>query len=646
MVERQRRRANPHNSMVASAAVMMGRGARDTAHADKAKDWQTQAWDFYDTVGELRFGVGWLANGLSRVNLIAAVPPDVEGDEPRAITDDDPPALQLVRQFVADIAGSSSAQGQLMAQAAVHLSVAGLGYVLAEPSADVGPPVELGAPADPTVDTTTEPALPEPTWDWCMKSLEEVREEGGRIEVATGAGRWRPLSPDALLIKCWRHHARRSWEADAPTRAVLNVLGQISAMDDHINACAASRLTGAGMLIMPTEAEFVPLTRPDPNADVNEDDGIDDFVRTMIQIAAVAKADRSSPAANVPMTIRIPGELCDKPRWLTFWTEFSEHALTLRDAAVKRLALGMDLPPEVLTGMSDVNHWTAWQVEETAITLHIEPMAETVCQALTVGYLEPMMEAANLDTKAAMVWYDTTDLTTRPDRSEDTTAAYDRYQASGDALRRESGIDDGDRPDDAEIRRRILVDLALANPQFAPQLLTAAGILPAGLLPNMTPAPAPGTPPLPPPGPGEPSTGPPPADGPPDDVAPPEGQAAIAASGAVVEAVDALVYRALERAGGRLRSAAGRKLNGGAAGIDCPDVARLYEQLVPVTRYADLDKLMEGAWDRVPVVAVRLGMPADILALALDGYTRSLLVTGHRHDASRLADALGLDATV
>jgi hypothetical protein len=112
-----------------------------------------------------------------------------------------------------------------------------------------------------------------------------------------------------------------------------------------------------------------------------------------------------------------------------------------------------------------------------------------------------------------------------------------------------------------------------------------------------------------------------------------------------MEACDALVHRALEKTGVRLRSAAGRKVNGGAGAVNCPDVTKLHTQ-VSATSFARMDDLMKGVWDRVPSVAPRLGLDADTLTLALDAYVRSLLATGHEHDSDRLSEALGLAVAV
>jgi hypothetical protein len=113
----------------------------------------------------------------------------------------------------------------------------------------------------------------------------------------------------------------------------------------------------------------------------------------------------------------------------------------------------------------------------------------------------------------------------------------------------------------------------------------------------------------------------------------------------LISACDVLVYRALEKAGSRLRSAAGKNVQGGAASIPCPDPTRLHCDL-DATHYADLSTLLEGAWGPAPAIAERCGMSAEALCETLDAYTRALLASGQEHEYERLAHALGLHATV
>src|SRR6266581_4378747 len=59
------------------------------------------------------------------------------------------------------------------------------------------------------------------------------------------------------------------------------------------------------------------------------------------------------------------------------------------------------------------------------------------------------------------VWYDASELVLRPDRSQDATDTYDRLELSGEALRREHGFDDSDKPTEDELREIILKKASL-----------------------------------------------------------------------------------------------------------------------------------------------------------------------------------------
>ena len=50
--------------------------------------------------------------------------------------------------------------------------------------------------------------------------------------------------------------------------------------------------------------------------------------------------------------VTAPDDAIDKPRLLTFWSELDAATMELRNEAIRRFALGMDLPPEQVLGMS------------------------------------------------------------------------------------------------------------------------------------------------------------------------------------------------------------------------------------------------------------------------------------------------------
>jgi hypothetical protein len=586
----------------------------------------------YRSNGELRFGVGWLSAAMSRVNLIPAKPPQNAGDEPQPLdigTAEAPGAdwdLREAAQLVVDIAGGPVGQGQLLAGVTVHMMVPGLCYILA------------------TVDESTDTFS-----TWSVLSQDEVRAQQGAtsatgepvFERQVGPDEWQTIPDADILIKVWRQDRQYSWLPDSPVRSVLDSLDEIKLCTDHIHATGQQRLTGAGLLIIPSEVQFPPPP-PLPDGSLDPRSPLEGFVDSLIDVAEVARQDQSSAAARIPIPITVPGEWADGVRHVTFGTPFDTMVLDIRASAIRRFALGVELPPEVVMGMGDVNHWGARQIEEAAITLQIEPMAELPCHALTIGYLKPALQALGRDPDEIIVWYDTSDLRARPDRTPAATDAYRMRALSRAAYLRETGLSEEDAPDDDEWERRVLEDIAVANGALAPQALRLLGIE------VEDPAPAVVAPPVEDEAESDEDDAPPVGDAPPRDTPPDDGDAPeTQQAAALLAACDGLVVRALEKAGARLRSAAGKGQAGGAASVACPDPALFHTQVDATRAGVALDTLLAGSWDRARLVAGRFGLAPDELTDVLNTYARALIATGHAHDYDRLADALdGLHATV
>lgn len=552
---------------------------------------------------------------MSRVNLVAARPPQAAGDEPMSIdmTDEGITAGERrAAEIVSMIADGASGQGQMLGSFGIHMSVVGIGYLVVEP------------PLDDYLSDTFD------TWE--VLSSEQLRDWEGHLQIRVSEREWRALHPNAVVVKVWRKHPRKNWEADAPTHGVLSVLNEIDLLSKHIQATAQSRLAGAGLLAIPAEAVFPDGqgAQSSQSLDPDHDDTTppqDNFVDSLIDAMTVPLTDRGSAAAVVPLVIKVPGELVDKIKHISFSTPFDNNARELLDNAIRRLALGMDIPPEILTGTSSMNHWGAWQVAEEAITLHIEPLMETVAHALTVGFLRAAMIAEGFNPNEAIVWYDTSDLRTRPDKSANAIEAYDRTELSATALLRELGLSVEDAPDDDEKRERILLSVVRSAPALAPDLLVQMGYLTEGQAQQIEPV----------------ATVDPIEDETLIESAPDQSRALPERATidlALAAACDIIVRRALERAGSRLRSAAGKGQPGGAASIQCDDPYAFHTQL-DATLFSNFDALLDGAWLLVPEVANRYSANSDDLIDTLDTYTRALLAARQEHRYGRLALALG-----
>lgn len=400
--------------------------------------WQNEAWEYYDTLGEFRYAADWEANMLSRIRFYAAKL-EPGADEP--VRQEAGTAVELMTAFAGGVAG----QAEIMSGLGTQLAVPGEGYVIVE---NVGG-VE----------------------QWSVRSIDEVRAGRGHYEVIDENNprdgyNWRPLARDSMApIRVWRPNKRFHHVADSPARAARSTMRELELVNRHIQAQYLSRLASAGVVIFPDEVTFP----------VREEfaDAPDPFVEEWIENARTAISTPGTAAAVVPMPIKVPAEYVDKVKHIDFTLKIDDKIIEKRDSAIKRLASQLNVPPEVLLGMSDLNHWNAWAVDETSLKVNVAPDAELIAQALTTGYLQPRLKASSVEDWASwVVWYDMSELTLRPDRSADAFQAYDRLEINGDALRRETGFDEADKPSDDELKEQALKIIIKTLPSGAGSALS------------------------------------------------------------------------------------------------------------------------------------------------------------------------------
>lgn len=558
------------NSLIAAAAVVqLDRDSWMSAKLDD-QEWQQQAWRFYDIVGELRYVANSVGNAISRCRLYAA-----EVDEQgRAADEATDKAVQLTAETMF---GGPAARAEALRAIGVHLFTPGECYIVAL------------SPADVEADK------------WYVVSKAELKKTADGIKIDRPDLPQQLIDPESdLIIRIWTPHPRRNAWADSPVRAVLPVLTEIEQLTKHVFATIDSRLAGAGILMLPDEMDF-----PIPDGS----DKAETISRKLSNAAAASLKDEGTAAALVPIVMTAPGELLDKVKHLKWESQLTADTKELRDAAIRRLALGLDIDPEVLLGLGDTNHWSAWQIEESTVKTQIEPLLTRIVDGLTEAYLRPALEAQGIDPDGYTLWYDTSPLTVRPNRLADAENLYDRGAISDAALLVAGAFDESDAPDDAERTRRLLLALMDKAPDYAPAILRYLGIEVPGL---EAPAPAP-----------QPAEQSEPGQEP-NDREIPEQPTESAPEPAALLVCDQLVMTALSRAGGKLLT---RELRGRYQNVPRYEM----HKHVPVDP-SRLDWYLEGAWDLVPRYAQQLGVDPRRLRAELDRYVRDLLIAGQLHE--------------
>lgn len=596
----------PTTSLVASAVRYTAKESRNVYQP--TQQWQRDCYRHYSICGEARAAARFYGHNLAR-SVLRMERKTPTG--PEVLTEGE--AVDLLDNLF----NGRDGQEEMLEKIGVHFTIAGECYLVGR-----------------SVVTRGESGLEEDEEDvWEIVSVLEIEVTGGTWRIRYGDDK--PpvdLSDDDVVIRMWLPDPAKRMEADSPFKSLLPILTEIEWATRHIFRQLSSRLAGAGLLFLPQEMQFPPP--PAVEGQATPLNNASAFMLTLADAMLTPLEDPSDPAGTVPTVVVAPGEYIDKAKLMHFWSNLDEKVLETRNDAIHRFALGMDLPAEQVEGMSSnsgtgggnsngVSHWGAWQIEESTIKVHIEPMLQLVCNSLTIGYVRPLQDKP--DTKER-VGYDTSALRLRPDRSKEAFTLYAIGAISKETLLRENGFGKDDAMGNDEFKMWLVQKVATgsATPEMVAGALKQLGVdLPIenlqGLAPQVNEArPTPSTQDWP----DEPRT---PGEG---SVPPPQA--------ALLPVAEALVYRALERAGNRIRQ---------GEGIRPPGVpSHSMHTLVRCNGRAE--EYLTDAWSSAPAVLDGVVPDPEVFITTLNAYIRTLFAEQEPHSRQRLAQWLEVGSPV
>ncbi len=606
---------SPKNLVASAARIRSLDGLAWQSYRFGDDSWQTEAWRLYDIIGELHFVANWIGSALSRVRLYVA-----------EVDDNGRVQQEVKNKKIAGLAdtlfGGAPQKAEAMRALGINLTIAGDAYV-------------VGRGTDYESD------------EWFVVSCSELKRYArtGRVEMTSYSGVPETLNPETdIIIRMWTPHPRRGLWADSPTRASMPMLWEIERLTRYVFAQIDSRLFSAGLLPIPKEVSF-----PDEDSDIP---GAEGLTALLMKVGSTGLKGEGTAAGVMPTIVEMPTEALDKIKLVTFGSDLSKQAMDLRNEALRRFALSMDIDPSILNGAGEANHWGAWQIMEGQINIHIVPLATRICDALTTAYLKPALKAIGEDEDRYVYWYDTAPLTVRPERLKDTREMYSEGLVSKAAVLLSGDYKISDAPSTEEDLEKYTRELMLRDPNLfqIAAIRKVAGyteeILPADTV--VTPQTA---------GPGMPGAGPPPPPAPPTGISatpggpipqeteainapggPPSPPAAITASASTVNTfflANATVLRAMELAGKRLLTASNRD-----RWPDTPPYELHTKIHVKDAEHAR--KLLSGAWDHLSVLASHIDpdMATEHLRESLDVYCTTLLCREKAHQPVLLGEFL------
>lgn len=457
--------------MVASAAhvdlatEVPGKLSPGAERIGSALPWQKEAWDWRGALGEVWFAGTWFGNALSQVGWTVAT-----GEERHPVRDEkgslreglDPRAVEVAEDAMARLTGEVGGQGEWARQVGELLTVPAEAWLIGYHVDAKGKPVER----------THADALRE-RWEAVSPTeleRKEVLEDGERrirlaVQRSVMGDRKVELPKDAVAVRMWRADPRYPDDPTGPMQALLGTCELLHIFHQAMKGSALNRLH-AGILAFSSKAVqdmtskkvLDPDGNPVPGAPENE------LLNKLVQGMTTPRTKPDSASWMVPTVLTLDTEAGDVPasvdslvKWM--FPEFADDAAVISriELEVKRLATGLDVPPEVLLGIGGLNHWSAWLVSEDAFRQHVQPMCTLVADCLTVGYLWPAMVAANVAAEQYLrirVGFDAGRLIVHPDRSKDAEALFDRGGLSWAGLRKAKRFDEDDAPSDEELERR------------------------------------------------------------------------------------------------------------------------------------------------------------------------------------------------
>lgn len=397
--------------------------------------WQDQAWETYDAVGEVKYGVNSLAALVSRVTIFAAEMPENEKDSPPKRTSN-PEVKDAVERL-----GSIVKRSEIIRELAIGLLVPGEVYLIC-----FGPrEAETNGAGDIIREASDE------TWE--IRSQDEIKTENNQtkvLDITSESEKWITLDQTKgdAFIRIWRQHARKHALADSHVRGILDPAEELLWWDAAARARSKSRFSDRGIVLVPSDMDLPPRTEDDKKLT-----GAQRTAKEIQDVASHTLQNPGSAAASVPLTATYPAN--DQRRsgleHITFESPTDDLMEKRTDRCLQRIEQGLNLPVGIISGLGEASHWGGGQIEESTFREHVEPLIMLIITALTEAYLHPLLKEAGVaDYQKYVIWYDASSLIIHQDKSTNAIRALELGGINWPALRRALGFNESDAPTDEE----------------------------------------------------------------------------------------------------------------------------------------------------------------------------------------------------
>lgn len=415
--------------VVLTAAASRILDPQDPSARSKAPD-AAYLYSLYSELGPVHAALRSKFQAASKITYFPAV---IENPDEDPVPIDDGPA----REAYDRLQGPNGDFGNFVAEMALHWEIPGEGYLVGQ-----------------NLDGDEE-------WDiWSPVEYDENRQ-GLRSDLDDDAAK--AIKTGDFIMRSWRAHPMKRSKPDSGMRGVVRQCEQYIAFSDMLTSLAQSRLV-APLVITPSEMDF-PTTDDNGNAQT--------FGSWLNKAMSAAVSDPRNANRITPISIEVPFAFADGVKTVDLTRDIQEWVPEVMERILRQIAIGLDIPAEILTGLADVNHWGQWLIDDSLRLNYVDPLVLDVLDSFTRGYLWPALQAAGVeDFDRYLFWRDYSDLTSRSVTAADALASFEAQIISASAARRTIGFTEGDAPDESDpvpTQTNPLVEV-----QGIPDTLTAA----------------------------------------------------------------------------------------------------------------------------------------------------------------------------
>lgn len=416
-------------------------------------EWQHDALAYVETIEPVGYVVHLTANIVAACDLRLGWVDD-DGTVFTAGDEIDSKEAEAPRRALNALKGPRGGIGELKRRAGLLLTAIGEFYL-------------LGSPVDP--------AKPDAGVWWEALSTEEIKppEKPARDATRNRTGaETETLDPNGhYLARVWRSDARHSSRADCALRRCLDTCREMAMLAQMMEAVITSRLPMGILLIPASMRHRSPLQRMDDTSPLTDDDVGEtepEFIDALAEHMSAPLTNLRSAAALVPMVLEGEVEDLKAVRMVDIAKDLDTYASALRAEMIRRLAIGLDIPPEVLEGKGGLNHWSAFSVDSEFLFKHIVPVGQLMADGFTAAYLQPiLLEAEKMSEEEAARWvlvFDPSPIAAQADESETAMRLWEAGVISDQTLLEKQGWDPAAvQPDDEERCRRLIEKLLFSK---------------------------------------------------------------------------------------------------------------------------------------------------------------------------------------